>query len=207
MNRLEAWGSHAGFLIRGLLLVLTLVAASSRAPADELFPPAPLDQVSIRTLPGFTALQVTQTTSLAKAWSRGFRLGGRYAARAGSHLNTPTLLVFPDWEKRDALSGDQVPSLMLILLDPLPNYPSTADQNASLQRISGGTVACYAEGGVYTAERFAAGLKKIEALLQTRGLPPIGPARYVYYSTIDWLPAFWHIGEVQVPIASGAPAN
>lgn len=174
------------------------------AHGSELFAPAPIDEVSVRTLPGFSILEADTTGSLDSAWEKGFRLGARYAASAGSGLNTPTILTFPDWEKTPSADGKNVHLLAQCLLDPLPNLPPARDEGAMLREMPTMTVACYAQRGDYSPAAFLDGLHKIEAYMKTRHIPQAGPPRYLYYTTTRWVPSWWRIGEVEVPIAAGA---
>ena len=193
-----------GRMIQGrAAFLICLLAGSGWLRAAQLFAPAPLDEVSVRTLPAFTVLETESTSSLDEAWGKGFRLGARYAVHSGSGLNTPTIVTFPDWEKNPTAQGDKVHLLVQCLLDPLPDFPRVRDGGAAVRNMPGMTVACYAESGNYSAAAFAAGLAKIEIFLKSRHLPQAGPPRYLYYATTSWLPSWWRIGEVQVPVAAG----
>ena len=172
--------------------------------AAELFAPAPIDEVSVRSLPAFTVLETEKTGSLDLSWQRGFQNGALFAARAGSGLNTPTIVTFPDWEKAPTADGNQVHMLVQVMLDPLPRFPSVREPDAMLRDMPGMTVACYAQRGAYSPEALAAGLKQIMGYLKAKHIPQVGPPRYLYYATTSWMPSWWKVGEVEVPIAPGA---
>ena len=191
-----------GWLHLGGLGFLLWLAAPSRGA--ELFPPARFDEVSVRTLPAFTVLETESTGSIDEAWSKGFRFGARYAVQSGSGLNTPTIITFPDWEKSPTAQGGKVHVLVQCLLDPLPDLPRVKDGGSTLRNLAGMTVACYAQSGNYSAAAFASGLEKIEGYVKAHHLAQSGPPRYLYYVTTSWMPSWWRIGEVQVPIAVGA---
>ncbi len=185
-----------------LLGLMALLTGGLRA--NELFGPAPLDEVSVRTLPAFTVIETDGTGTLDKVWDHGFQLGARYAALAHSGLNTPTVLTFPDWVKSPVADGAQVHLLVQILLDPLPGLPRVHDHGATLQQMPSMTVACYAQTGNYSPASFLLGLQKIHERMKARNIPEVGPPRYLYYTTTSWMPSWWRVGEVQVPIAAGA---
>jgi len=184
-------------------MILAGALAGGPVSAAELFAPAPIDEVSVRSLPVFTVVETETTGPIDTAWQKGFQAGARFAALAGSGLNTPTIITFPDWEKTPSANG-KVHVLVECLLDPLPNFPSVRDPDAALRDLPGMTVACYAERGSYSPAAFAAGLKQIQAYLKARHIPQVGPPRYLYYATTSWMPSWWKVGEVQVPIAGGA---
>ena len=189
---------------RASLAALFLLLQSGRPiEANELFPPAPTDEVSVRMIPTFSVIQTDLTSSLNSGWSKGFRLGARYAALSHSGLNTPTILTFPDWDKNPTAEGDHVHLQVQCLLDPLPNLPKVHDPGASLEQMPAMTVACCAHSGAYSPAHFMACLKKIQDHLQAQHIPAIGPPRYLYYSNTSWYPSMWRVGEVQVPIAAG----
>jgi hypothetical protein len=156
-------------------LGLAFVLLCGCARGSELFAPAPIDEV-----------------------------GARYAARAGSGLNTPIVLTLPDWDKTPVADGAHVHLLVQCLLDPLPNLPAVRDRGAMLRDLPVVTVACYAQRGDYSPGAFVSGLRKIEAYMKARNIPQVGPPRYLYYTTTSWMPSWWRVGEVQVPIAAGA---
>jgi hypothetical protein len=183
------------------------VVDSQLIRANELFPAAPIDEVSIRTIPEFTVIETDTTGSLDTAWTKGFRLGARYAALAHSGLNTPTIIIFPDWDKNPAVEGTQLHVLVQCLIDPLPNLPKVHDPGAALEQMPPMTVACYAHRGVYSPANFLLSLKKIQEHLKARNIPAMGPPRYLYYSDTTWTPSWWRVGEVQVPIPSGMGQN
>lgn len=183
---------------------LLLIANENSARAGELFQAAPIDEVSIRIIPSFTVVETDTTGSLDTAWNKGFRLGARYAAMANSGLNTPTIIVFPDWDKNPTAEGANLHLLVQCLLDPLPDLPKIHDHGASLEQVPSMTVACCSHHGAYTPANFMLCLKKIEEHLQTQNVPIVGPPRYLYYTNTSWYPSMWRVGEVQVPIASGA---
>jgi len=181
-----------------------LIAHERVACGSELFQPAPVDEVSIRVIPAFTVVETDATGSLDTAWNKGFRLGARYAATANSGLNTPTVIVFPDWDKNPTAEGAQLHLLVQCLLDPLPNLPKIHEHGASLEQVPSMTVACCSHHGAYTTANFMLCLKKIEAHLHAQNVPIVGPPRYLYYTNTSWYPSMWRVGEVQVPIAAGA---
>jgi len=185
------------------LVVLFFLVSSGEICAGELFSPAPLDEVSVRTLPAFTVIETETTGSLESAWNKGFRLGARYAAVANSGLNTPTIIVFPDWDKKPTAEGKELHVIVQCLLDPLPNPPRVRDPGASVEQTPSLTVACCAHKGAYSPANFLLCLKKIEEHLHAQHIPAVGPPRYLYYSNTSWYPASWKVGEVQVPIAAG----
>ena len=189
---------------RALPITLFFLAAGGCSiPASELFPPAPIDEVSIRTIPAFTEIETEVTGSLETGWAKGFRLGARYAAMTHSSLNTPTILTFPNWDKNPTAEGDNLHLLVQCLLDPLPNPPKVHDRGASLEQVPSMTVACCAHSGAYSPAHFMLCLKKIQDHLHAQRIPAIGPPRYLYYSNTSWYPSWWRVGEVQVPIAAG----
>jgi hypothetical protein len=191
--------------------IFTLIVAGlflfASARGNELFQSAPLDQVSVRTLPAFTVIETETTGTLDASWTKGFRLGARYVALSQTSLNTPTIITFPDWEKSPTAEGDKVHVLIQLMLDPIPNLPKVHDLDAEVEPMSGMTVACYAQSGAYTPAAFALGLKKIQDHLKAEGIAAIGPPRYLYYSTTNWTPSMWRVSEVQVPIAAGSGRN
>jgi len=187
------------------LLLFTAVSVPTRA--NELFAAAPIDEVSIRTLPAFTVIETDTTGSLDTAWAKGFRLGARYAAFAHSGLNTPTLITFPDWDKNPVAEGPRLHLLVQLLLDPLPDLPKARDPEAAVEPMPSMTVACYAHRGDYSPANFLSGLKKIQEHLKTQGIRVLGPPRYLYYSDTNWVPSWWRVSEVQVPIAAGSGQN
>jgi hypothetical protein len=186
-----------------LALPFFLAAGWGSACASELFPPAPLDEVSIRTIPAFTVIETDVTGPLDSSWSKGFRLGARYVAAAHTRLNTPTIITFPDWDKNPTAEGANLHLLVQCLLDPLPDPPKVHDRAASFKQMPSMTVACWAHAGAYSPANFMLCLKKIEYHLHTQKIPAIGPPRYLYYSNTSWYPSWWRVGEVQVPIAAG----
>jgi hypothetical protein len=196
-------GPDAPAFRHGLVAVLLLFAGGSSLRAAELFAPSPVDEVSVRRLPSFTVLETEFTGTVAAGWDKGYRLGARYGVHAGSGLNTPTIITFIDWEKNPTAEGDEVHFLVQCLLDPLPGYPHVRDPGASLRDMPAMTVACFAQSGEYSPEAFQHGLGKIMAYLKSRHVPQVGPPRYLYYVTTNWMPSWWRIGEVQVPIAPG----
>jgi hypothetical protein len=165
-----------------LLLFLTLLIAPLCVRGTEEFQAAPIGQVTIRTLPAYTAIEADETGTLDSAWTKGFRLGARYAAYANSGLNTPALLTFPDWDRHPTAAGSSV------------HMPAM-------------TVACCAHAGGYTAENFQRCFQKIEEYLKAQNIATVGPPRYLYYTDTYWVPNWWRVGEVQVPIAPGARRN
>lgn len=185
------------------LAFLFLVATGKSTHANELFQAAPLDEVSIRTIPAFTVIETDVTGSLDSSWNKGFRLGARYTAMANTSLNTPTIITFPDWDKNPTAEGDALHLLVQCLLDPLPDPPKIHDRGASLKQMPSITVACCAHTGPYSPANFMLCLKKIEDHLHAQKIPAIGPPRYLYYSNTSWYPSWWRVGEVQVPIAAG----
>jgi len=186
-----------------LFFLIVSALAGQALHASELFSPAPVDVVSVRTLPAFTVIATDTRGSLDAAWGHGFRLGARYAALARSGLNTPTILTFPDWDATPVAGGNNVHVLVQVLLDPLPDLPKVRDLDATLQQIPATTVACYALRGDYSPDSFVFGLKKIQDYLKTKNIPAVGAPRYLYYVTTGWMPSWWRIGEVEVPIAPG----
>lgn len=187
--------------------LLVFATTTGSIQAEELIAPALVDEVSIRNLPAFTVIETDATGSLDAAWTKGFRLGARYAALAHSGLNTPTIITFPDWEKNPTAEGTNLHVLVQCLLDSLPDLPKVRDRSATVQSMPGMTVACYAHRGAYSPTAFMFGLKKIQDHLKTQGIPIVGPPRYLYYSNSDWMPSWWRVGEVQVPIPSGLGQN
>jgi hypothetical protein len=191
-------------IFRALLTTLFFLAAGwCSICASEIFPPAPIDEVSVHTIPAFTAIETDVTGSLEAGWAKGFRLGARYAAMAHSSLNTPTVITFPDWEKNPTAEGANLHLLVQCLLDPLPDLPKVHDRGASLEQMASMTVACCAHAGDYSPANFMLCLKKIQDHLHTQHIPAVGPPRYLYYSNTSWYPSWWRVGEVQVPIAAG----
>jgi len=190
--------------VAGLLLFM---AGSGWIRAEELIAPALLDEVSVRNLPAFTVIETDTTGSLDASWIKGFRLGARYAALAHSGLNTPTMITFPDWEKSPTAEGTTLHVLVQCLIDPLPDLPRVRDRSATVQAMPAMTVACYAHRGVYSPASFMSGLKTIQEHLKARGIPIVGPPRYLYYSNSAWMPSWWRVSEVQVPIPSGIRQN
>jgi hypothetical protein len=184
-------------------VVFFLAAGRHPIQAGELFPPAPTDEVSVRTLPAFTVIETDVTGSLDAGWAKGFKWGARYAAMSHSSLNTPTVITFPDWDKNPAAEGDHIHLLVQCLLDPLPDPPKVHDPGASLRQMPAMTVACCAHSGAYSPAHFMLCLKKIEDHLRAQRIPAVGPPRYLYYSNTSWYPSWWRVGEVQVPIAAG----
>jgi len=196
--------------MRLILVILAALAPFATVPvrASELFQAAPIDEVSVHTLPAFTVIETDTTGSLDTNYAKGFRLGARYAALSHSGLNTPTIITFPDWETNPSADGANLHVLVQILIDPLPDLPKVRDRDTALVQMPAMTVACFAQRGAYTAARFMLGLKKIEDYLKARGLPAAGPPRYLYYSdNTSWVPSWWQVGEVQVPIAAGGGQN
>lgn len=198
--------------MRHLLTILVawalVVTVTGLARANELIPAAPVDEVSIRTLPAFTVIETDTTASIDAAWNKGFRVGARYSALAHSGLNTPGILTFPDWEKSPVAEGTNVHILVQLLIDPLPDLPKVHDPDAALRQMPPMTVACYALHGAYSPASFMLGLKKIQDHLKAQGIPAVGPPRYLYYSvTAAWTPSWWRVSEVQVPIAAHASRN
>ncbi len=177
------------------------------ALANEMFQPAPLEEVSVHTLPAFTVLETDTNGSLDTAWAKGFRLGARYAALAHSGLNTPTIMTFPDWDKSPTAQGTKVHVLVQVLIDPLPNLPKVHDHDAELRPMRAMTVACFAHRGTYSSAHFQLGLQKIQDYLKTHGIAAAGPPRYLYFTDTSWVPSSWRIGEVQIPIAPGTGQN
>ena len=171
--------------------------------ASELFQPAPIDEVSVRTIPAFTVIETDVTGPLDAGWAKGFRLGARYAAMTRSSLNTPTVITFPDWDKNPTAEGNNLHLLIQCLLDPLPDLPKVHDHGAALEQMPAMTVACCAHTGAYSPAHFMLCLKKIEDHLRSQHIPAVGPPRYLYYSNTSWYPSWWRIGEVEVPIAAG----
>ncbi len=192
---------------RILPAILAALLLFGTARANELFEAAPIDQVSIRTLPAFTVIETEMTGSLDSAWTKGFRLGARYAAFAHSSLNTPSLITFPDWDKNPTAEGAHLHLLVQLLLDPLPGLPKDPNHEAVLEQVPAMTVACYAQRGDYSPANFILGLKKIQEHLQAHNIRAVGPPRYLYYTNTSWIPSWWRVGEVQVPIAAGNGQN
>jgi hypothetical protein len=190
-----------------LLLFLTLLIAPLCVRGTEEFQAAPIGQVTIRTLPAYTAIEADETETLDSAWTKGFRLGARYAAYANSGLNTPALLTFPDWDRHPTAAGSSVHLLVELLLDPLPDFPKVRDAGVVLVPMPAMTVACCAHAGGYTAENFQRCFQKIEEYLKAQNIATVGPPRYLYYTDTYWVPNWWRVGEVQVPIAPGARRN
>lgn len=194
--------------VHAILGVLWFLAISAEwIRADELIAPAPLDEVSIRTIPAFTVIETDATESIGAAWTKGFRLGARYAALAHSGLNTPTIVTFPDWEKNPTAEGASIHVRVQCLLDPLPDFPRVRDHGATLQQMPSMTVACYARRGAYSPVSFELGLKKIRDYLKAKRIPDVGAPRYLYYSNSTWMPSWWRVSEAQVPIPSGMGQN
>lgn len=194
--------------IHAIPIALSFFAFSSGwIGANELIAPAPVDEVSIRTLPAFTVIEADETESLGAAWTRGFRLGARYSALAHSGLNTPTIMIFPDWEKNPTAEGASVHVLVQCLLDPLPDFPRVRDNGATVRQMPSVTVACYAQRGTYSPLSFELGLKKIRDYLKAKSIPGVGAPRYLYYSNSTWMPSWWRVSEAQVPIPSGMGQN
>jgi effector-binding domain-containing protein len=183
------------------LLLLALVLAPALAWGGQQFQPAPIGEVTIRTLPAYTVVEADETGSLEDVWTKGFRLGARYAAYADSSLNTPAFLNFPDWEKNPVATGRSVHVLVQIILDPLPNLPPARDPGAAIVQLPAMTVACCAHSGAYTSEHFRQCLDQIEGYLKAQKMVATGPPRYLYYTDTYWVPNLWRIGEVQVPVA------
>lgn len=186
-----------------LASVLFLATGWIAVRAGELFSPAPVNEVSVRSIPAFTVIETDTTGSLDTAWNKGFKLGARYAAMAHSGLNTPTIITFPDWDKNPTASGSSLHLLVQCLLDPMPDPPKVHNHDASLKQMPSMTVACYTIHGAYTPENFMLGLKKIEDYLHAQKISIVGPPRYLYYSNTSWYPSSWRVGEVQVPIVTG----
>jgi hypothetical protein len=195
------------FAVMRLALLLILLSASGLVRAGEEFQAAPIGPVTIRTLPAYTTVEAEETGSLDTAWTKGFRLGARYAAYANSGLNTPAVLTFPDWDKQPSAEGDAVHLLVDIILDPLPNLPQVHDPGAIIVQMPAMTVACCAHSGGYTPENFQQCLQKIQDYLRAQKIMMVGPPRYLYYTDTYWVPNWWRVGEVQVPIAPGAWRN
>ena len=187
--------------------LLLFLAAPGLLRAGELFQAARLGQVTIRTLPACTVIEADETGSLDSAWGKGFRLGARYAAYANSSLNTPTLMTFPDWGKKPDASGNAVHVLVQLMLDPSQNPPPMRDEGASLTPMPAMPLACYAQSGAYSAENFTQSLNKIMAYLKARHIAIAGPPRYLYYTDTSWVPNWWRVGEVQVPIVPSTEQN
>lgn len=183
------------------LVFLYLLVAPGLMQAAEQFAPAPSGEVTIRTLPAFTVVEAEETGSLDGAWTRGFKSGARYAAYAHSGLNTPAFLSFPDWEKKPVATGSAVHLLVQLILDPLPNLPRVHDGGVAIVQIPAMTVACCAHPGAYTPENFRRCLEKIESYVKAQHIAVTGPPRYLYYTDTYWVPNWWRVGEVQVPVA------
>lgn len=189
------------------VLFFSVLAVSGWLRAGEQFPPAPTGQVTIRTLPAYTVFEAEETGSLEDAWTRGFRRGARYAAYANSALNTPILLTFPNWEKSPVATGGSVHLLVQLILDPLPNLPPLHDPGAGIVQMPAMTVACFSHPGAYTPENFQRCLQNIQDYLRAHNIASTGPPRYLYYTDTYWVPNWWRIGEVQVPIVPEANQN
>lgn len=187
--------------------LLFFIAGVVSLRGSELIAPAPINEVSIRTTPAFTVIETDTIGSLDTAWTKGFHVGARYTALANAGLNTPTIMTFPDWEKTPSAEGSRVHVLVQCLLQPMPDYPRVRDHDGELRKMTSMTVACYAQQGAYSAASFQAGLKKIQDYLKARSIPSVGPPRYLYYSDSNWMPSWWRVGEVQVPIPSGIAPN
>jgi hypothetical protein len=190
-----------------LFLLACLFTLPGLIHAGEVFQAARVGQVTIRTLPACTVIEADETGSLEAAWAKGFRLGARYAAFANSSLNTPTVMTFPDWDKKPDASGKAVHVLVQLMLDPLPNLPPVRDEGATLTPMPAMTVACFAQSGAYSAENFTQSLQKIMTYLKARHLAIAGSPRYLYYTDTSWVPNWWRVGEVQVPIVPSAQQN
>ena len=193
--------------MRFLPALVALILAVVPVRAHDLIQAAPLDEVSIRTLPAFTVIETESTGSLDTAWAKGFRLGARYAAFAHSGLNKPTIITFPDWEKAPTAEGNQLHVLVQCLLDPLPDLPKPHDAGVMVRQMPSMTVACYARRGAYSPANFLLSLKAIEEHLHTHNIRAVGPPRYLYYTDSAWVPSWWRIAEVQIPIAASAGQN
>ncbi len=67
------------------------------------------------------------------------------------------------------------------------------------------TVVCYSQYGSYTLENFKKGLNEVQAYLKKANLVQSGPPRILYYNNPAWIPSWWMLSEIQVPIPNAMP--
>lgn len=168
-------------------------------------PPTLLNEVSIRQIPAYNAIEAEITGTVEKSWGKGFRQDARYLSTVTSPLLYPVLINLPDWEDHPPQPSGTM-YVQLILKDE-PNYGIPREKGLSVLSFPPRMVAYYAWEGPYNYENFTNALTKIRAELAHRGIPSSGPPRILIYRNPDWTLDRWCLGEVEIPVPDKISAD
>ncbi len=200
--RLVLWDTCVlfSFLTLFLLNGCGLVQKGSWVP-----PPTLLNEVSVRQIPAYNAIESEVTGTIEKSWGKGFRQDARYLSTVNSPLQYPVLINLPAWEDHPPEPSGTI-YVQLILQDN-PNYETPREKGLGVVSIPPRMVAYYAWEGTYTYEHITFALKKIYAELRRRGIPSSGSPRVLIYRNPDWTLGRWCLGEVEVPVPDKSMAD
>jgi hypothetical protein len=182
-----------------MVIALGLVLPSCNFVQKECWiSPSVLNEVTIRQLPAYNAIEAEVSGSLEDGWGKGFRQDARYLSLVQSPLEYPVLINLPEWEN-GPLKSTGTYYVQLILKDE-PNYDSPREKGLSVVSFNSRMVACYAWQGPYTFEKFSVAVDKVRRILKQRGIPVAGPPRIALYTNPDWSISDWCLGEIQIPV-------
>ena len=185
------------------ILLLALVNPSLRA--DDFLPNVEPGKIVVRTIPGYPAIEAEIEGSVEKDWERGFRQGARYVASIENELRWPIVVTFPDWLNQPPQPKARM--LVHLILNTQRDFAFPKEKGLAMTDQPTVNVACYALRGAYTLENFKKGLTEIQTYLKQNNLTQNGPPRVLYYSNPAWMPSFWLLQEVQVPILNSSSTS
>jgi effector-binding domain-containing protein len=182
-------------IVRAFLFFLLSVISLR---ADDLLPCSELNQISVKTIPAYTAIEAEVSGNPETAWESGFRQDTRYLARINSPFSYPILISYP--EEGNANSS-QTATLVQLIVSAENQISVPKEKGLQIVQVPSTAVACYAYRGAYTSENYKLYLGKILAHLKEEGISQAGPPRHLLYSNTSWIPSWWRVSEIQVPIS------
>ena len=189
----------------GCLLLLSLLTSCGLMQKDSWIPPSVINEVIVRQLPAYNAIEAEVKGNLEHVWNKGFRQDARYLSLVQSPLQYPVLINLPDWEDNPPAPWGTF-YVQLILKDEA-NYDTPQEKGLSVVSFNARMVACYAWQGPYTYDRFVSAVEKVRRTLKKRGIPVAGPPRILLHTNPDWSLSSWCIGEVQIPVPDNITAD
>lgn len=179
-----------------------ILAATDTLRADDFLPSVDTGKVVVRTIPNYPAIESEVSGSVEKDWNRGYRQCARYVASIDNELRWPVVVTYPDWKEQEPQEKTRM--LVHLILNTQKEFGLPKEKGLAMTDQPAITVACYSMHGAYTLENFKKGLAEIQTHLKNHNIPAAGPPRVLYYNNPAWVPSWFLLQEVQVPVPTSA---
>jgi hypothetical protein len=181
-----------------ILLSALLALPALRANADDFLPNVDPGKVVVRTIPGYPAIEAEIEGNVEKEWDRGFRQCARYVASINNELRWPVVVVYPDWVAQPPEPKARM--LVHLILNEQKDFALPKEKGLAMTDQPQQTVVCYSQYGAFTLENFKKGLAEVQNYMKKNNLVQSGPPRILYFTNPAWIPRWWMLSEIQIPI-------